>query len=117
EPVLPDPGQPAGGARRAGGDLRAGDARRHSFGRHPGEGIFTRRMSGQAGMTIASHGTSRFPHNAGMTEDRIIAADATREDDAVEASIRPKRLDDYLGQRPVREQLSIYIEAARGRGE
>ncbi len=52
-----------------------------------------------------------------MNTERIIAADATREDDAIEASIRPKRLDDYLGQQPVREQLSIYIEAAKGRGE
>ncbi len=52
-----------------------------------------------------------------MTEDRIIAAGATSEDDAIEASIRPKRLDEYLGQQPVREQLAIYIEAARGRGE
>ncbi len=52
-----------------------------------------------------------------MTEDRIIAADATREDDALEASIRPKRLDEYLGQQPVREQMKIYIEAAKGRGE
>ena len=56
-----------------------------------------------------------------MTEDtatdRIVAAGATREDDAVEASIRPRRLDEYLGQQPVREQLGIYIEAARARGE
>ncbi|WP_368562695.1 Holliday junction branch migration DNA helicase RuvB [Pseudoxanthomonas sp. UTMC 1351] len=52
-----------------------------------------------------------------MTEDRIIAPRATREDEAIEASIRPKRLDEYLGQQPVREQLSIYIEAAKGRGE
>ena len=52
-----------------------------------------------------------------MSEDRLIAADATREDDVVEASIRPKRLDEYLGQQPVREQMAIYIEAAKGRGE
>ena len=52
-----------------------------------------------------------------MTEDRIIAAAPTREDDAVEASIRPRTLDEYLGQRPVREQLGIYIEAAKRRGE
>ncbi|MBX9399978.1 Holliday junction branch migration DNA helicase RuvB [Lysobacter sp. BMK333-48F3] len=49
--------------------------------------------------------------------DRIIAAGATREDEAIEASIRPKRLDEYLGQQPVREQLKIYIEAAKHRGE
>ena len=52
-----------------------------------------------------------------MTSERIIGSNATGEDDAVEASIRPKRLDDYLGQQPVREQLSIYIEAARARGD
>ncbi len=52
-----------------------------------------------------------------MEADRIIATGATREDEAIEASIRPKRLDEYLGQQPVREQMSIYIEAAKRRGE
>ena len=52
-----------------------------------------------------------------MTEERIITAGATREDEAIEASIRPQRLADYLGQKPVRDQLSIYIEAAKKRGE
>ena len=52
-----------------------------------------------------------------MSEDRIIGAGATREDEAVEASIRPRSLDEYLGQQPVREQMQIYIEAARQRGE
>ncbi|HVK51075.1 MAG TPA: Holliday junction branch migration DNA helicase RuvB [Pseudoxanthomonas sp.] len=52
-----------------------------------------------------------------MTDDRIISAGANREDEAIEASIRPKRLDEYLGQKPVREQLDIYIQAAKQRGE
>jgi Holliday junction DNA helicase RuvB len=52
-----------------------------------------------------------------MTEDRIIGAGATREDEMVDASIRPKRLADYLGQQPVREQLDIYIQAAKSRGD
>ena len=52
-----------------------------------------------------------------MTDDRIIAPAATREDDLAEASIRPRVLDEYLGQQPVREQMKIYIEAAKGRGE
>ena len=52
-----------------------------------------------------------------MEEQRIIGAGATREDEAVEASIRPKRLDEYLGQQPVREQMGLYIEAAKHRGE
>ena len=52
-----------------------------------------------------------------MSEDRIIGAGATHEDEALEASIRPRSLDEYLGQQPVREQMQIYIEAARRRGE
>ncbi|GAB1408425.1 Holliday junction branch migration DNA helicase RuvB [Thermomonas brevis] len=52
-----------------------------------------------------------------MTEDRIIGAGATREDEALEASIRPRHLAEYLGQQPVREQMQIYIEAAKGRDE
>jgi Holliday junction DNA helicase RuvB len=52
-----------------------------------------------------------------MTDHRIIAPGATREDEAAEASIRPRKLDEYLGQQPVREQMQIYIEAAKGRGE
>ncbi|MGH7748802.1 MAG: Holliday junction branch migration DNA helicase RuvB [Candidatus Dormibacteria bacterium] len=49
--------------------------------------------------------------------DRLISADATRDDDLVEATIRPQRLDEYLGQQAVREQMTIFIEAARRRGE
>ena len=52
-----------------------------------------------------------------MEEARVIANAATREDEAIEASIRPKTLDEYLGQEAVREQLKIYIEAAKGRRE
>ena len=54
---------------------------------------------------------------AAMEETRVLASSVTREDEAVEASIRPKRLDEYLGQETVREQLKIYIEAARRRNE
>ncbi len=52
-----------------------------------------------------------------MTEDRIVAPAASREDEAIEASIRPRKLDEYLGQQPVREQMQIYIQAAKQRGE
>ena len=51
-----------------------------------------------------------------MTEPRIITAVTQLDDDALEATIRPKRLAEYLGQQTVREQLSIYIEAAKKRG-
>jgi len=52
-----------------------------------------------------------------MSDQRIIAAAATSEDAAAEVSIRPRRLDEYLGQVPVREQMGIYIAAARHRRE
>jgi len=48
-----------------------------------------------------------------MEEARVLASSATREDEVAEASIRPKKLDEYLGQETVREQLKIYIQAAR----
>jgi Holliday junction DNA helicase RuvB len=49
--------------------------------------------------------------------DRSLSPTATREDEVLEASIRPRKLDEYLGQVAVREQLKIYIEAAKQRGE
>ena len=52
-----------------------------------------------------------------MSSDRITAASATSEDAAAEAHIRPRTLDEYLGQEAVREQLRIFIEAAKRRSE
>jgi len=51
-----------------------------------------------------------------MTQPRLITPDAQLDDDALEASIRPQRLAEYLGQDSVREQLAIAIEAAKRRG-
>src|SRR6187399_1164213 len=39
------------------------------------------------------------------------------EDDTLEASLRPKRLADFVGQSQARENLSIFIDAAKARGE
>src|SRR5690554_125481 len=49
--------------------------------------------------------------------DRMIQPEASPEDEVIDRAIRPKQLADYTGQRHVVEQLSIYIEAARGRGD
>jgi Holliday junction DNA helicase RuvB len=38
-------------------------------------------------------------------------------EDVVERALRPRRLDEYIGQRKIRDQLGIFIEAARARGE
>lgn len=50
-------------------------------------------------------------------EDRIITSTMQNEDVDVENSLRPKSLDDYLGQEKAKEQLKIFIEAARNRNE
>jgi Holliday junction DNA helicase RuvB len=52
-----------------------------------------------------------------MTAPRIIEPTNNQDDEALEATIRPRRLDEYLGQASVREQLGIAIEAARLRKE
>jgi len=49
--------------------------------------------------------------------DRLIASHATSEDEAVDRAIRPKALADYIGQPVVREQMEIFIHAARKRAE
>lgn len=47
--------------------------------------------------------------------DRLIAPQGAPDEERIDASIRPRRLDEYLGQAPVREKLGVYIEAARRR--
>jgi Holliday junction DNA helicase RuvB len=50
-------------------------------------------------------------------EDRIIDGNATHEELVSEAKIRPKFLKDYTGQHAAREQMEIFISAAKSRGE
>lgn len=51
-----------------------------------------------------------------MTDPRILTASRV-EDDAQDEGLRPKRLNDYIGQDRIREQLQVAIEAAKQRGE
>src|ERR1700685_3217174 len=48
--------------------------------------------------------------------DRLVAP-ARAEEDSLEASMRPKRLAEFVGQKQARENLAIFIEAARARAE
>lgn len=50
-------------------------------------------------------------------DERIITSTMKNEDLDIENSLRPKTLDDYLGQEKVKEQLKIFIEAAKNRNE
>ncbi|MFZ3019197.1 MAG: Holliday junction branch migration DNA helicase RuvB [Gallionella sp.] len=58
-------------------------------------------------------------HNDDLTaQPRIIsAAPASRQEEALERALRPKQLDEYVGQEKIRGQLEIFIEAAKRRGE
>ncbi|MES9965204.1 MAG: Holliday junction branch migration DNA helicase RuvB [Candidatus Sedimenticola sp. 20ELBAFRAG] len=49
--------------------------------------------------------------------DRIISAEAGLDDEALDRAIRPRRLQDYVGQPVVKEQMEIFIGAALGRSE
>ena len=50
-------------------------------------------------------------------ENRIITPDFTETDRDIEISLRPKTLTEYIGQEKVKENLKVYIEAAKNRGE
>ena len=50
-------------------------------------------------------------------EKRIINTEFTREDQGIENHLRPKTLDEYIGQEKAKDMLRIYIEAAKSRGE
>ncbi len=53
-----------------------------------------------------------------IESDRLVtAAKLSGQEEALERALRPRSLTDYVGQRKVREQLSIFIEAARRRKE
>lgn len=50
-------------------------------------------------------------------EERIICPGLEREDLDIENSLRPKKLEDYVGQDKIKENLKVYIEAAKQREE
>ena len=50
-------------------------------------------------------------------EKRMITTEYTQEDAALEGSLRPQTLSEYIGQEKIKNTLKIYIEAAKARGE
>jgi len=52
-----------------------------------------------------------------MENHRLVTAQAAAEDQVIDRAIRPRTLADYIGQPEVREQLDIFISAARARNE
>lgn len=52
-----------------------------------------------------------------IEEDRLIASSVQPKEEQLDRAVRPKRLAEYIGQPAVKEQMDIFIRAAKGRGE
>jgi len=52
-----------------------------------------------------------------IESDRLISSDNLLDDEAIDRAIRPKTLADYIGQPAIREQMEIFMSAARARSE
>ena len=52
-----------------------------------------------------------------IEEDRLIGASAQPREEQLDRAVRPKCLSDYIGQPVVKEQMEIFIQAAKGRSE
>jgi Holliday junction DNA helicase RuvB len=61
--------------------------------------------------------TDDFASSAPASRRVVSAAPASPNEEAIERALRPKGLAEYVGQVKAREQLEIFIRAARGRGE
>ena len=50
-------------------------------------------------------------------EKRVISTQLQEEDYKIESSLRPQRLEDYIGQEKIKSNMKVYIEAAKARLE
>jgi len=61
--------------------------------------------------------TSSVAANKNTPAERVVTPAASRDDEAIERALRPQRLAEYVGQARAREQLEIFVQAAKNRGE
>ena len=66
-------------------------------------------------MAIKTDDISPDPSNS--SEERIVVSIASSDDNVLERALRPKQLDEYVGQKKARGQLEIFISAAKQRKE
>src|SRR5216117_896892 len=113
--------------RRAAPRHPRGDGRRPRRGRvgarQPGLQARRGRAGGRArqaaGRAARGHGAGRAPGARGMSwrAPSPILPERLDDDLAVEAPLRPRTLDEYVGQESIRENLRVQIAAARARGD
>src|SRR5262249_54311275 len=97
----------AGARRTAGAGLRARRGRRADEGRGRGQrrGADRTRAAHRPGGVVMSQTASRIQTPYLLSEDEL------------DRSLRPRRLEDFVGQQALREQLAVAIEACTARGE
>lgn len=59
----------------------------------------------------------KYPDVESLMPERMIETNLIEEDIRIEGSLRPQKLVDYIGQEKVKDNLKIYIEAAKQRGD
>ena len=62
------------------------------------------------------NGDELAAHEAAELAGRVVSSGAPEEERVVEAALRPRRLDEFVGQERVREQVSLVLESAKRRG-
>jgi Holliday junction DNA helicase RuvB len=68
-------------------------------------------------MAIKTDNISSVDSLADLSEDRLVTSNLNSEDNVIERALRPKQLDEYVGQKKARGQLEIFIAAAKQRQE
>ena len=94
------------------GFRESGRARRREGGGERRHRASRRRRAGGCRAAPARHGGSRL-----MDDSRVVTPLEVEEEHAAEVALRPQRLDDFVGQAGIHEQVRVLVEAARGRGE
>src|SRR5579864_6938407 len=67
--------------------------------------------------TIAPMATARNVPSSDDRPERLVSAAPIEDDSSFELKLRPQRLAEFIGQKKVKENLAVAIEAARSRGE
>ena len=81
------------------------------------DGVKIEGMVFEAGSGFDDRFASAAPVGATDPSQRAVTPDLTEDDLALDRSLRPKRLGDYLGQTKIKESLAILIQAAQERGD
>ena len=76
-----------------------------------------RSAGGVRDVRVGRDGHAGHGGRAGDVRDRALAPELQEDDLALDRSLRPKYLGDYLGQTKIKESLAILLEAAQARGE